>query len=86
MMFFAAIGTYFIQDVVLNTFDRVLHFTSFYLIYLFIINDKRLKIFLQIFNLNQIYYTLVSLISSTISGFSNVDVSPKLEKSPSAIF
>jgi hypothetical protein len=26
---FAAIGTYFIQDVVLNTFDRVLHFTSF---------------------------------------------------------
>ena len=38
---FAAIGTYFIDDVVLNTFDRVLHFTSFYLIYLFIINDKK---------------------------------------------
>jgi hypothetical protein len=38
---FAAIGTYFIQDVVLNTFDRVLHFASFYLIYLFIINDKK---------------------------------------------
>ncbi|CAM3037343.1 hypothetical protein [Flavobacterium frigoris] len=38
---FAAIGTYFIQDVVLNTFDRVLHFTSFYLIYLFAITDKK---------------------------------------------
>jgi hypothetical protein len=38
---FAAIGTYFIQDVVLNTFDRILHFTSFYLIYLFIINDRK---------------------------------------------
>lgn len=38
---FAAIGTYFIEDVVLNTFDRILHFTSFYLIYLFIINDKK---------------------------------------------
>ena len=31
-------------------------------------------------------YSFPSLISSTISGFSNVDVSPKLEKSPSAIF
>lgn len=38
---FAAIGTYFIEDLVLNTFDRVLHFTSFYLIYRFIINDKK---------------------------------------------
>ncbi|MGO4906025.1 hypothetical protein [Flavobacterium sp. W20_MBD1_R3] len=38
---FAAIGTYFIEDVVLNTFDRVLHFTSFYLIYRFIIIDEK---------------------------------------------
>jgi hypothetical protein len=38
---FAAIGTYSIEDVVLNTFDRVLHFTSFYLIYRFIIIDKK---------------------------------------------
>jgi hypothetical protein len=38
---FAAIGTYFIENVVLNTFDRVLHFTSFYLIYLFMINDTK---------------------------------------------
>lgn len=38
---FAAIGTYFIDNVVINTFDRVLHFTSFYLIYLFIVNDKK---------------------------------------------
>jgi hypothetical protein len=29
---FAAITTYYIDDVVLNTFDRVLHFASFYLI------------------------------------------------------
>jgi hypothetical protein len=38
---FGAIGTYFIQDVVLNTFDRVLHLTSFYLIYLFLVNDRK---------------------------------------------
>lgn len=38
---FAAIGTYFIENVVLNTFDRVLHFTSFYLIYLFIVSNKK---------------------------------------------
>jgi hypothetical protein len=37
---FAAITTYYIDDVVLNTFDRVLHFASFYLIYLFAITDK----------------------------------------------
>lgn len=40
---FAAIGTYFINNVVLNTLDRVLHFTSFYLIYLFVINEKKVK-------------------------------------------
>jgi len=38
---FAAIETYFINNIILNTFDRVLHFTSFFLIYLFIINDKK---------------------------------------------
>ena len=38
---FAAIGTYFVDNVVLNTFDRILHFTSFYLIYLFVIADKK---------------------------------------------
>lgn len=38
---FAAIGTYFINHVVLNSFDRILHFTSFYLIYLFVITDKK---------------------------------------------
>lgn len=38
---FAAITTYYIDDVVLNTFDRVLHFASFYLIYLFAITDKK---------------------------------------------
>ena len=38
---FAAIGTYFIDHVVLNTFDRVLHYTSFYLIYLFVVKDKK---------------------------------------------
>lgn len=38
---FAAIVTYYIDHVLLNSFDRVLHFTSFYLIYLFIITDKK---------------------------------------------
>lgn len=38
---FVAIVTYFMDNVVLNTFDRLLHFTSFLLIYLFIIEDKK---------------------------------------------
>ena len=38
---FAAIGTYVVDNVVLNTFDRALHFTSFFLIYLFVISDKK---------------------------------------------
>lgn len=38
---FAAIGTYVVDNVVLNTFDRTLHFTSFFLIYLFVISDKK---------------------------------------------
>ena len=40
---FAAIGTYFVDNVVLNTFDRILHFTSFYLIYLFVIAKKKVE-------------------------------------------
>lgn len=38
---FAAIVTYFIDNNLLNTLDRLLHFTSFFLIYLFIITDKK---------------------------------------------
>lgn len=38
---FAATGTYFIDNLVLNTLDRVLHFTSFCLIYLFMITNKK---------------------------------------------
>ena len=38
---FAAIVTYFIDNNFLNTLDRLLHFTSFVLIYLFIIKDKK---------------------------------------------
>lgn len=41
---FAAIGTYYFDDVILNTLDRVLHFSAFYLIYKFVsISKKRLK-------------------------------------------
>jgi hypothetical protein len=32
---FAAIGVYFVENIVLNTIDRVLHFIAFYFIYLF---------------------------------------------------
>ena len=43
---FAAIVTYFIDNNFLNTIDRLLHFASFFLIYLFVINDKKeLKLF-----------------------------------------
>ena len=38
---FAAIVTYFIDNVLLNTIDRILHFLSFILIYLFILNDTK---------------------------------------------
>ncbi|WP_395043844.1 hypothetical protein [Flavobacterium sp.] len=38
---FAAVVTYFIDNVLLNTMDRLFHFTSFVLIYLFIIKDKK---------------------------------------------
>lgn len=36
---FAAIVTYFMDNILLNTVDRILHFASFVLIYLFIITD-----------------------------------------------
>jgi hypothetical protein len=38
---FAAIVTYFIDNPVLNTIDRILHYTSFILIYFFIISRKK---------------------------------------------
>ncbi|WP_338648566.1 hypothetical protein V5J73_07110 [Flavobacterium sp. KS-LB2] len=38
---FAAIGTYFLNNIVLNSLDRILHFGSFYLIYLFIAHKKK---------------------------------------------
>lgn len=38
---FAAVVTYFIDNPLLNTLDRLLHFASFVLIYLFIIKDKK---------------------------------------------
>ncbi|MFT5251380.1 MAG: hypothetical protein ACI87N_000358 [Flavobacteriales bacterium] len=34
---FAAIGIYFVENIVLNAIDRVLHFIAFYFIYLFIL-------------------------------------------------
>jgi hypothetical protein len=41
---FAAIVTYYFDDMILNTFDRVLHFGAFYLIYKFVsVSKKRLK-------------------------------------------
>lgn len=39
---FAAIGTYYIDNVILNTLDRVLHFTAFYLVYLFFNKQKKM--------------------------------------------
>jgi len=41
---FAAIGTYFVNNIVLNSIDRILHFGSFYLIYLFVVSKKKVKI------------------------------------------
>ena len=38
---FAAIGTYYIGNVFLNTLDRVLHFTCFYLVFLFVITVRK---------------------------------------------
>lgn len=38
---FAAIGTYFLNNIVLNSLDRILHFGSFYLIYLFVAHKKK---------------------------------------------
>jgi hypothetical protein len=38
---FAAIGVYFVENIVLNTIDRVLHFIAFYFIYLFILQATK---------------------------------------------
>lgn len=38
---FAAVGTYFLNNIVLNSLDRMLHFGSFYLIYLFVAQKKK---------------------------------------------
>ena len=38
---FASIGIYYVDNYFLNTLDRLLHFTSFFLIYMFIITDKK---------------------------------------------
>ena len=38
---FAAIGTYIIENVFLNILDRILHFACFYLIFLFVITDRK---------------------------------------------
>ena len=40
---FAAIGTYFVHNIVLNSLDRLLHFGSFYLIYLFVVSKKKVE-------------------------------------------
>ena len=40
---FAAIGTYFVNNIVLNSLDRLLHFGSFYLIYLFVVSKKKVE-------------------------------------------
>lgn len=37
---FAAIGSYFVENMLLNTLDRILHFACFYLIYLFVITSR----------------------------------------------
>ena len=38
---FAAIGSYLIDNIVLNTLDRILHFTAFFVIYVFAITQKK---------------------------------------------
>ena len=38
---FAAIGTYFIENSILNTSDRILHFGSFILVYLFVLQENK---------------------------------------------
>lgn len=37
---FAALESYYCESMVLNTIDRILHFVAFYLIYLFVIQEK----------------------------------------------
>jgi hypothetical protein len=38
-----AIGVYFLDTVLLNSLDRILHFLAFYLVYLFIISETKKK-------------------------------------------
>jgi hypothetical protein len=38
---FAAIGSYLIDNIVLNTLDRILHFTAFFIIYFFVTSQKK---------------------------------------------
>lgn len=38
---FAAIGSYLIDNIVLNTLDRILHFTAFFVIYVFATTQKK---------------------------------------------
>jgi hypothetical protein len=40
---FAAIGIYFMDNVFLNSLDRLLHFVAFYLIYLFVTSKSKIK-------------------------------------------
>jgi len=44
---FAAIGTYIIDNIVLNTLDRILHFTAFYIIYLFVSKPKKRSVIVK---------------------------------------
>lgn len=44
---FAAIGSYLIDNIVLNTLDRILHFTAFFIIYLFATTHKKRSIILH---------------------------------------
>ena len=38
---FAAIGIYYVDNIFLNTLDRVLHFSCFYLVFLFVITVRK---------------------------------------------
>jgi hypothetical protein len=47
---FAAIGTYFVNNMILNTLDRVLHFSAFFCIYFFLCNQKKMVDYLELDN------------------------------------
>jgi len=38
---FAAVGTYFVGNIFLNSLDRILHFACFYLIFLFVVTKRK---------------------------------------------